>query len=80
MGDKISEQPRQNAIERSGGPEGAHIGNYPLLVKQALSTQRDQRRRGIDAGYSHSMSHLQRCRCLQGVKFGRGAPSAKMVA
>ena len=49
--------PRQNALERSGKPKTAHVCNDPLLVREALPAQRNERWRAIDTCYPHSMSH-----------------------
>src|SRR5262249_4522575 len=42
-------------------PEPAHVRNNPLLVREPLSTQRDQRRRAIYPRHANSMGHNITC-------------------
>src|SRR5262249_43068091 len=53
--------PCHNAIEGSSMPKTAHVRNNPLLVREPLSTQRDQRRRAIYPRHTNSMGHNITC-------------------
>lgn len=49
--------PTENPVKLTMKRDCSHVGHYPLLIRQTLATERDERRRGIDAGHTKSVLH-----------------------
>src|SRR5262249_17487845 len=49
--------PPENPVKAPMKRDCSHIRHHPLLLRHPLSTERDESRRGIDAGDTQSMLH-----------------------